>query len=984
MKINKGKKKLLAAGLILLFLTVLGVSLLNTNPAMFNGTMFPSTSNNFYQKGSQTGSGGQLNALLTITNNTNSTYEVTDTSSDFNISCQAGWNITYAQIILSNISAPSVIRQIETDHTDSYPTDSLLDMSFNITTRKAYLDNVTVILSVTSLSGGDNYINFWVRNASWDSGNQRPQPSLRISPLIQALLPDTGWQTITVAFNHLTLDTSKTSNNTFFVEVVEDDTSPSGPSCGWRQTSDTSPPSGDGVNEGYAYNWGTSTYLAIDFVLTIRLTPSGTSPYTIAYPEDLLLAINGTQVSNNNSVLGEGICEMTTVNVTSSTGAILFNASSPWYSPVSFNITYRNVTYSKYQTSSTDFSVSSEDTYANWNVTVDVTGSNSFAPGMGENYHNYISLDLPDDWWNSTPEALNLSGGSAPYIDPDPNDDIVGFEATNGTWIVQCGAPNYVKNITVINQDFNVNVTKAILIDNNLNITVALNNTVNGNWNANLTIYNSTNPSVFNNETSGTAGSSFWFPLNVSDDIKDPGTYNISVFFNSSFEVGNFEIVNFQVSSSGTTSLTVNNPPEYVKPPQLANITVGFNRTDINQGITGLNETNFGLIGGSFIDWVDGLGGGVYVLHINFTSEGYHTFRVTVQGVPGYNNATSNWITLLYGVPPPTDITFLLLSTFLSQFQSGRNQSNMLLIFLLVGAVVAVGSGGYVANRRRKIPLKAMASLENILVDHIPTGITLWAFDFFRMEQDVTLVSGFMTAVRTFLGEMQKGGLRKLETEFGTFIREDGAFLTATCITSGNTSSEENWIRRRLRSFLSISEQQNLDALEKWKGDAAPFRKSFPTVLASVIDLDKTEELQRQRILRLENEKERLRMELNNLGSQMEGLSKQVEAKEISKAEFEARTAKIEPEYDRFQNEFIRVSLFLSRAPSKLEAKKVKPEVTEDVEKIQGRFLEIRMEIEELRRKEVEGTITSKDHKRRDKLQTELVSLIEKLDKLQK
>jgi hypothetical protein len=424
--------------------------------------------------------------------------------------------------------------------------------------------------------------------------------------------------------------------------------------------------------------------------------------------------------------------------------------------------------------------------------------------------------------------------------------------------------------------------------------------------------------------------------------------------------------------------------PEYVKPPASANITVEFRRTDIDVGVPGVGAY-IGVSGEGVTRYdVFDSGDGVYFVFVNFTFEGTHTFRITVQGLTYYDNANSRQITVLYGVPPAPDVSSLLFLSVQSQVQSQRSTSNMFMMLGLVGGVVAVGAGGFVANRRRKVPLKAMASLENIIIDHIGAGITLWAFDFFRMEQDVSLVSGFMSAVKTFMGEMQKGGLRKLETEFGTFIREDGAFLAATCITSGNSPSEENWIRKKLRSFISIAEQEHYDALVDWKGDAAPFRESFPTILASVIDLEKTEKLQKERILKMESEKERLRLELNSLGSQLELLSNQLEAKIISKAEFEAGKARIEPQYDRVQNEYIRVSLFLSRVPPKLVAKKAKPEVVKEVEDIQEKFLKIRMEIEELRRKEVEGTITSKDIKRRDKLHAELVDLIGKLDKLQK
>jgi len=200
--------------------------------------------------------------------------------------------------------------------------------------------------------------------------------------------------------------------------------------------------------------------------------------------------------------------------------------------------------------------------------------------------------------------------------------------------------------------------------------------------------------------------------------------------------------------------------------------------------------------------------------------------------------------------------------------------------------------------------------------------------------------------------------------------------------TSGNSPREENWIRQRLRSFLSIAEQHHLDELQSWSGNVSTFRESFPQILASVIDLDRAAKLQMEKIYRVQREKEKLQGELNRLGSQLESLKQRLEAGEISEAEFEARRAEIEPLYDRVQRDYIHASLFLSRTPSAVVARHITPEVSKKVEKIQEKFLKIRMEIEELKRKEQEGTITPADVKRRDKLQKEIVSLIKKLDKL--
>ncbi len=342
-------------------------------------------------------------------------------------------------------------------------------------------------------------------------------------------------------------------------------------------------------------------------------------------------------------------------------------------------------------------------------------------------------------------------------------------------------------------------------------------------------------------------------------------------------------------------------------------------------------------------------------------------------------------ISITYQTAPQTALsallgTFFTMTTFNNYYQNqGRYREYLLLIAL--GSVVAVGAGGYRANKRRMIPRNALRSLEHIIVDHNNTGTLLWAFDFVSMEQDVALVSGFMSAIKSFLEEMKVGGLKRLGTEFGTFIREESELLTATCITSDIGVDEELWIRGKLHKFLTLIEQQHRKQLEVWKGEVGQFRETFPPVLGSVIDLDRVSKLHEQKVSDLSRRREKLQKEVNKYGAKLEELKSKHDSGELDYDEYTAKRLKIEYKYDKVQKDYIYARLFLSKVP--LETV-VSPKELEKLEEIQKRFVEIRMQIEELRRKESEGMFTESDKKQKEKLQKELMKLVEKIDKYKK
>ncbi|WXG39689.1 MAG: hypothetical protein WED07_02460 [Candidatus Freyarchaeum deiterrae] len=324
----------------------------------------------------------------------------------------------------------------------------------------------------------------------------------------------------------------------------------------------------------------------------------------------------------------------------------------------------------------------------------------------------------------------------------------------------------------------------------------------------------------------------------------------------------------------------------------------------------------------------------------------------------------------------------LLLFVFLIILKMLQSQNLVLFVLLSIMIVSLLGAGAAVDRFRKKyvIPVGALASLENIIVDHLPSGSTLWAFDFFRMKQNTIIVSGFIAAVKFFMIEMLKGNLKKLETEFGTFIKEDGDLLTVTCITSGNTSSEENWIRQRLQDFLCTAELRHRNDLRNWMGNASIFEESFLEIISSMINISKALKLQKRRIRKMEKKKERLSAELANLDSKKDIIKTQFENDKISEEEFEARSTRIKQEYKRIRDYYINACFLLSRVVR--EPKEVNIEVSKKIEGIKDTFLEIKIEIANLQVKKIEGIITPNDIRNKNKLEEKLTDLIENLDKL--
>jgi len=143
-------------------------------------------------------------------------------------------------------------------------------------------------------------------------------------------------------------------------------------------------------------------------------------------------------------------------------------------------------------------------------------------------------------------------------------------------------------------------------------------------------------------------------------------------------------------------------------------------------------------------------------------------------------------------------------------------------MFSILGAAsIAAAAGGISSNRayrRWRVPARAINAIENILVSHRETGLLLRSFDVLLLDVDESLISGFISAIRSFAEEMKIGGFNTLETSLGTLIKVEGEFIEAVCITGLASKPEVERIRKRLKETLMLVEAEAGTPLKKWKG----------------------------------------------------------------------------------------------------------------------------------------------------------------------
>jgi len=957
--LKQENKELIRKTKIIITIITLTILIISATPLIQNTTITPLTTQTTQPTQKDvTGQGANTQATLIITGNT-TTGITGDTQSGFNTPCPQGWGILNTTLTITNITAPNAIIKQGERLSPNIGARLILGnlfqaaMSFKLSTQTARLINVSLHIEVQR-SGN---LTILVYNATKNESNNMPM--LDYSLFTSAGLPVSKgrqWFNYTLP-SPLTLDSSNTFEGTFFIVVY----GAGSLSAYWTFISDE-----EGFNDGYAYTttfldpvW---TYEDIDFKMRVVVDPGP------VYPSEIGLSFNRTDVGSFvvedvPGQRGNGTCTIVGPTSPSQNGWLSFNASANWEGTVSFNVSEANSTLYRKMDATTVYAATPDE--IRWNVTVDVTDGFPEV-GMGK----FINVSIPVDWWNMTGEALNVSGGNvisaSPYLRSDSG--VLLFEATNGTWIVQCRGPNVLSSFSVYSlyKDFNpVNVSGAVVGDD-LSVRGVLDAALSGT--ANLTVLKD-GVQVFMNST-GFSGSSVevgWSNVGV-----EPGSYTLRLLVECGLEVGLLER-SFTVSARAPCSIRV----DRIESTDKVRMLLYVSRSDTGFPVAGASIAIYHDGSQIQLEQVEDYENGSYFVVFTPPGEGAYAFRVEVSGER--IDTASTTVEVGYAPPPLSPAMVSSVLVLVAQSVQSAQRSHLMAATGVLAAVVATaGTIGARTYRKLRAPVKALAAMENLLVTHKDTGLPLWSFNILSLDVDVTLVSGLVSAVRSFSEEMRVGGFNVLETRLGTFVRAESELLEVVCIMKRVGRFEVEWLRGRLSELLRLVEAEAGEALRKWEGgEVAEFREVFRRAFSSVFDYPKLLRLHEARMRKLVAEKSRLIEALVGVEKEAAETGKLFEQGALSAEEYERRTSELSREKEILEQKLVGVDETLSR----LRVRELI--ITGKVDEIRERFNTIRGEIEELRKKEEKGELTDKERKKLRALEKELRKLVDELSKIE-
>ncbi|MEM1723458.1 MAG: hypothetical protein QXK43_06830 [Candidatus Jordarchaeales archaeon] len=685
--------------------------------------------------------------------------------------------------------------------------------------------------------------------------------------------------------------------------------------------------------------------------------------YGPAYPSEVGLKIEGASVLDFPGKRGVGNC---TINgpFESQDGIVHFDASSSWNDIVYFNVSKANSVFYRKINATTTYAVAISE--VKWNVTIDATEDHGF-PDIGSGM--FINVSIPADWWNITPGALNSdTGEERVYLVNAPG--MLLFEAANGTWIIQCRGPNVLSFLTIYSlyEGFSpVNVSGAVVGDN-LTVRGALTATLSGK--ANLTVLKD-GGKVFENQTvfSGGTVDVGWFNVSV-----EPGSYVVRLLVECGLEVGLIEQSSFSISDRAPCSIRI----DRLESTDRVRILFYVSRNDTGFPVTNAEVRLFYVDGGEVgLDKIDNYRNGSYFVEFTLPGGGFYKFKMVVWG--SRIEETYRIVELSYSPPPlPLEVVAEVLAFMAQSAQSVQFSRLLALLGVSAAVVVAGGVAGGRVYRRWRAPVKALSSIENVLVTHRETGLPLWSFDVLSLDVDATLVSGFVSAVRSFAEEMRLGGFNVLETRIGTFVRAESELLEVVCVAGKVGKLEVEWLRGRLAEFLRLVEAEAGSALRKWEGgDVSEFRDVFRRAFNSVFNYPRLLKLHEARMRGLIKEKSRLMTAIASLEKEAKKAGELLDKRVLSVEEYERRISELSREKETLEQRIASIDDTLSR----IRVRELI--ITGKIEEVRARFNEIRSKIEEFRVKEERGELTDKERKKLRALEKELKRLIDELGKIE-
>ncbi|MHA2186550.1 MAG: hypothetical protein ACXAAI_16290, partial [Promethearchaeota archaeon] len=410
---------------------------------------------------------------------------------------------------------------------------------------------------------------------------------------------------------HHFLNTSTTSNNTFYVYIRDgnDDNTQ------WRWADDVAVPDAIDEQDAYEYNPGlqliTPSGNPIDLTLKVDLAPLDNTPK----PTDLGLKINNSAVTDSPGGSNSGYWNPSE-RYSSSSDEIKFDFSADWWE-VSCNITEVKLNYTKTdKTANSSYFISGSSQDAVWNVTRD--GGLNFFDSRITSY-NSINFTIPATWSDGSIKVFNSSDERTLTLKKrllgNGYREIEIPNAGNGTyWYLTASSANLLSSI-----DTYIGSTSAIFFNYTdiLHFNATFSTEI-SDGSINLSVYS---PAAINNElnysikvVSFTAGSeisiSDW---DISNNVTQYGNFRTHIYWSNSTAAGFLEKV---VTILGETGLVPSLPATIFDASDTFVIDLFFNDTGLDIGIPGATIT-YRLDGGTPKSTVTDLGNGNYQITVN-------------------------------------------------------------------------------------------------------------------------------------------------------------------------------------------------------------------------------------------------------------------------------------------------------------------------------------------------------------------------------
>jgi len=525
----------------------------------------------------------------------------------------SGFNSSFTNITIQSIEAFNKSLVIEDDTIDGNDDVSSIYVTSFAVPSSCFLLNASfhVRVAVGSPTG-----TIYLYKSSWDTGNSRSQPTGSGINIGSFDPPSTDWYNIELTKTYL--NNSQTANNTWFIGLHN--TVPA-TTLEWRFVDDSS--NGDN-SEGYSFSAGWN-HQDKDYECSLFLSPRNPNPN----PEHIGLKINNTMAKGYATVNGSGYWS-SMEQVGSLTGVIQFDVTADWYN-ISCEITKVQINYTKTDlTTNSDFNCLSSGDNIQWNVT-NSGGLNYFDSRIND--FNTINFTIPSIWQEATIKVFN---GSTEIQASNLNKRLLNnayrevqvLNAGNGTfWHLTANSTNLLSFIDTYVSGV------AMSIANYSNI-VEINATfgeIIKNGDLNLSVYSPLPQYLNHSKILSILSADTEFLVsnwNVSVNATQYGIFKIQMSWNNDTAAGFLESF---LTIVGDTELNVLAPPtnKIYKTGQSFNITIQYNDTNRNEGVTGAG-INYSLNDGASYKStsVQYIGEGKYNITINiddsdFTKYGF-------------------------------------------------------------------------------------------------------------------------------------------------------------------------------------------------------------------------------------------------------------------------------------------------------------------------------------------------------------------------